>query len=411
MSQYDAKAESKAGFNPFDTAVAQNPHAHFKRLRDEAPVSGSPPPFQNFVLSRYEDVRWALKHPELFSSSADAVPIGQDRPLIPLQIDPPEHAKYRRLLDPLFSPKALSVMEDDARKLVNEIIDRFVDDETVDFHAAFAVPVPCTLFLRLMGLPQDHLEQFLTWKDQILRADAGLDDPIENHKASAAIRRDTGKAIYEYFAAAIAARRQDPTDDMLTYLVNAEIEGRRLTDEEVLDVCFLFILAGLDTVTASLDCMMARLAGHAEERRALVEDPSLTVGAVEELLRHETPVTGILRVTTEPVVRHDVEMKEHAIVTCLLHAANMDEREFPDPETVDFRREPNRHIALGAGPHRCLGSHLARLELRVALEEFHRRIPDYALVPGVTLEYTAGIRQVSPLPLVIRPAGTVGGGN
>lgn len=406
MSQYQnpPSGTPAEAFNPFDAEIARDPQKHFKAVRDETPVVSTPPPFRNYVVSRYEDVRWVLKHPELFSSSAEAVPIGQDRPLIPLQIDPPEHAKYRRLLDPLFAPKAVAVIEDDARKLVNEIIDRFDGSATIDFHDQFSVPVPCTLFLRLMGLPQEHLDQFLTWKDQILRADVDpedYDDASELIKAADAMRRDAGKQIYAYFSEAMEERRTKRTDDLLSYLVHTELEGRTLTDEEVLDVCFLFIIAGLDTVTASLDCMIARLARHPDERQALVGDPALIPGAVEELLRYETPVTGIIRLTTEPVELHGVTMEPRSMVTCLLHAADTDEREFPDPDEVDFEREPNRHIAFGAGPHRCLGSHLARLELRVALEEFHARVPEYTVPPEANLAFTPGIRAASPLPLLI----------
>jgi cytochrome P450 len=221
-------------------------------------------------------------------------------------------------------------------------------------------------------------------------------DPEEAQK----IRLATGKEIYAYFRDFIAVRRADPQDDLMTYLLTAELKGEKLSDNEVLDICFLMLLAGLDTVTATLGCNVAYLAANPAQRQSLVENKELLDGAVEELLRWETPVTGVPRVLKRDVTLHGVEMKEGELVTLLLGAANTDDGEFGDAEDVNFARERNRHLAFGAGAHRCLGSHLARMELRVGLEEWHRRIPDYAIKPGETPTYSSGIREVQYLPLV-----------
>ena len=348
------------------------------------------------VLVHHDDVQHALRHPDVFSSR-DAVQIGNVRPLIPLSIDPPDHVKYRRILDPLFAPKAVAPLEPEVRSLVTELIDAFIEEGEVEFNAAFAIPLPCTVFLRLLGLPLEDLDFFLRLKDNIIRP-AGRTLDEQN-----AVRAETGQEIYDYFNRVIDERSADRRDDLMSRFLVAEVDGHTLTREDILDICYLFLLAGLDTVTASLGCSVVYLANHPEHRNALAEDPSLIPSAVEELLRWETPVPGIMRTVAEDVELHGEQLNVGDQVTCLLGSANLDTAEFPEPDTVDFRRQPNRHLAFGGGVHRCLGSHLARLEMRVALEELHRRIPDYEIKPGETPRYGAGIRTVEYLPLVFTP--------
>ena len=182
-------------------------------------------------------------------------------------------------------------------------------------------------------------------------------------------------------------------------MIAADIAGEPLSRDEMLDICFLFLIAGLDTVTDSLDCFFVYLARHPEHRRLLIEQPDIVPGAIEELLRWETPVPGVARIALQDVEVGGCPISKGERVSPLLGAANTDPDEFADPDVVDFARSPNRHRAFGGGPHRCLGSHLARLELRVALREFHRRIPDYEIAPGTELKYTSALRSVESLPL------------
>jgi cytochrome P450 len=186
-------------------------------------------------------------------------------------------------------------------------------------------------------------------------------------------------------------------------LVQAEIKGDRLTETEMLDICFLQILAGLDTVTATLGCNLAYLAENPAHRQQVVDDPGKWDGAIEELLRWESPVTAIPRVLKQDVTMRDIDLKKGEMVTLLIGAANTDDDEFGNAQDVDFARSGNRHIAFGAGAHRCLGSHLARMELVVALEEWHKRIPQYQIKPGETPAFSAGIREALYLPLVWKP--------
>jgi len=382
--------------NLFSPEFAACPQPVYRELRSRCPVArqtfGDGP-----VLSRYEDVIWALRHPEVFSSEMELqMSLGTERPMIPQQIDPPAQTRYRKILDPRFSRKRMAEIEPDVRRHANQLIDRVIDAGGCQFGEAFAVPLPCHAFLSLMGLPQSELGRFLAIKDDIIRPHMKTLDPDEMTR----IREAAGKGIYAYFGEVIDDRRRKPGADLVSYLCEAEIDGERLTRNEILDICFLMILAGLDTVTATLGCNVAFLAANPGHRERIVRDPALIPAAVEELLRWETPVTGVPRVVKQDVEIHGTTLKAGELVTLLLGASNLDEAEFEDAERVDFERARNRHVAFGSGPHRCLGSHLARMELEVALEEWHRRIPVYAIAPGEVPRYSPGIREVQHLPLV-----------
>jgi cytochrome P450 len=378
-----------------DAAMNSCPQPIYAAMRAQSPVILDDD--QHALLVDHTEVMAALRDADLYSSDMDAVRLGNVRPLIPLQIDPPEHLKFRKLLDPLFSPREVGRLEPEVRRLTTELIDAFAADGHVELNTAFAVPLPCTVFLALLGLPDDELPRFLRIKDGIIRPPG-----IAGREADR-IRRETATEIYEYFEPVIEARRAQPRDDLISRFVVAEVDGERLSNENILDICFLFLIAGLDTVTATLTCSVAYLAQHPTHRDALADDLSQVPAAVEELLRWESPVPGVARVCTRDVEVAGQHLAAGTRVTVLLGAANTDDREFRDASTVDFDREGNRHLAFGGGIHRCLGSHLARLELRVALEELHRRIPDYELEPGTELQYAEGLRSIEHLPLRFTP--------
>jgi len=324
------------------------------------------------------------------------VGLGTERPMIPQQIDPPAQTRFRKILDVQFSRQRMAELEPAVRRHAGELIDRFADAGECEFDAQFAVPLPCRAFLSLMGLPQEDLDLFLELKNGIIRPPVAPRD-IE---AAKAYRKKTGKRIYAYFESLIDQRTASPRDDMMTYFTRVELDGRKLERTEILDICFLFLLGGLDTVTATLGCSMAYLASNPHQRRKLAENPALVPGAVEELLRWETPVMIVPRVMKQDATVGDVTLAKGSMVNLLIGAADVDESEFPDATRVDFERQRNRHVAFGAGPHRCLGSHLARMELRAALEEWHRRIADYQIKAGETPRVSPGIREVTYLPLV-----------
>lgn len=396
MEQNENPCPHTGVLNIIDPAYTAHPQPVYARLLESHRVAKSIA-MHSPILSRYEDVVWALRHPEIFSSEMDMkVLLGTKRPMIPQQIDPPRQTRYRKILDLRFSRPRMQALEPELRRHAQEVIDGFVARGECEFDSEFAVPLPCRAFLTLMGLPQEELDLFLELKNGIIRPPVPPMDMI----AASEYRIKTGERIYAYFEKMIAERRATPRDDMMTYLTTVELDGQPLSDEEILDISYLFLLGGLDTVTATLGCSIAYLASNPEQRQKLVAKPELIPNAVEELLRWETPVSLVPRVLKQNVTIGDVELREGALVNLLIGAANVDPAEFNDPTHVDFERENNRHLAFGAGAHRCLGSHLARMELRAALEEWHKRIPEYAIKPGAVPKVSPGIREQLDLPLV-----------
>ena len=382
-----------------DPEMAAHPQPVFKLMRDDMPVMemdmGSG---RGVLLSRKAEIDQALRHPDIFSSNMDAVDLKNKRPMIPLQIDPPEHKKFRKLLDPLFAPRKMALLDDQVSALANRLIDRFIDRGEVDFAKEFSIPFPSQVFLTLLGLPLDELDRFLVMKDGIIRPDHVTGKPYGS-KAVNDYQQKVADSVYDYFDEILDQREVERRDDLLSHFLSAEVEGDRLSREDILDICFLFLIAGLDTVTATLDCMFSFLAQHPEHRRQIVENPTVIPNAIEELLRWETPVMGVARVAVEETELGGCPIHKGDSVMIMLGSANTDETEFPDADEVRFDREVNRHIAFGGGVHRCLGSNLARLELRVALREWHKRIPEYEVEPGHTLVYTPSIRSIEHFPM------------
>jgi cytochrome P450 len=385
-----------------DDAMARNPQPMYRAMRETAAVV--PVDDSMVVVCRRPQIDELFRRADLFSSNMSAVDLQNVRPLIPLQIDPPDHKTYRRILDPLFSPRQMALLEEPITGLVNDLLDRFEGRDEIDFAKDFSIPFPSQVFLTLLGLPLEELPRFLAMKDGIIRPDhvTGRDRMSET---AVAHQRATAQSIYAYFEEVLEQRQQDgdDRDDLLTTFLHSEVDGRHLTREEILDICFLFLIAGLDTVTASLDCFFAYLADHPEQRRRLSADPAIIPSAVEELLRWETPVMGVMRVAAEDTELGGCPIRKGQQVSVLLGSANTDDEEFGDGDEVRLDRDANRHLAFGGGIHRCLGSHLARQELRVALREWHRRYPDYAVKPGHTLDYTTGIRSIDHFPMVLGP--------
>ncbi len=380
-----------------------NPQPLYKLLRDAGAAVDLGPPEEGgidsgsglgmVIVGGADDVRHVLSHPQVFSSGIDAVAIGQVRPLIPLQIDPPEHKNYRKLLDPIFAPRQVALLEDQTRTMVRELIEPIVAGGGCNLHQVLAEPLPTTVFLQLLGLPVSRAREFIDLKDGIIRPPVPSSERV-------AYTNEVGQKIYAILQEAIDLRQEERSDDFISLFLDAEVDGHRLTNEDVLDIGYLFFLAGLDTVTASLDCMFAYLAQHPEQRRRIVEDPTIIPRAIEEMLRWETPVPGVVRVTTEDTEIGGCPIAKGRTVIAMLASANVDERAWDEVDTIDFDRGENRHLAFGGGAHRCLGSHLARMELRVALEEWHRLIPEYRLPDGHQLLYHQELRSIENLELV-----------
>lgn len=347
-----------------------------------------------------DDIVAAGRNPALVSTNpmtGVAFGMGSEDPLIPLHLDGDVHRHYRKLLDPLFTPKKMAALEPDIRKLANELIDGFVGDGQCEFHGAFCVPLPSTIFLRLFGMPLEDMDFLIAMKDAILKNDGATRD--EKEAVGIAAGHQLRVRLHERLAERRASGRRH--DDLLDQFMHFEVDGHSLNDDEVVNIMHMFTIAGLDTVTSSLSCIVAWFATHPDLRRRVVADPALLAPAIEEIMRIESPVPSSgARWAVEDTEINGVPVKQGEMVYLCWASGNLDPSTFAHPLEADIDRTDNRHIAFAAGIHRCLGSHLARSEMRAAIDQLHHRIPDYWVTPGETVRYEfAGVRQAEYLPL------------
>jgi cytochrome P450 len=316
--------------------------------------------------------------------------------MVPIAFDPPEHTRYRRILQPFVGPRETAGWQPRVRSLVGTLIDSFIDRGHCDLVVELAVPLPAEVFLTLFGLPMKDRDRLIEWKEGLL----GSPMLIGGQPTEDVIR--VGAELFSYLVGHIEQRRGrvDVAEDLLGSLLADTSEGR-LSDEELLGLSFLFVLAGLDTVTSALSTAFAALAVRPRLRKQIAADPAVIPDAVEELLRMDGPVVFLPRVASQDVELGGETIPAGSEVQVAIAVANRDPAEHADPDEIDLRRQ-ERHYAFGGGPHRCLGSHLARMEMREVLAEWHSRIPEYELAPGFTprVEWPTGLVGLDTLPLV-----------
>jgi cytochrome P450 len=365
--------------------------AVFDRMREQSDVTfGDALGNEFWLVSRMDEIRHAFQTPEVFSNRAVS-PYDPDPSYkwIPEMLDAPEHTKWRQLLGPFFTPGTVDRMEESMRRQFNQIIDDVIERGECDFVHDVALRFPNTIFMELLGLPTADAEIFQAWETRILHGDVA---------ARAATAPAAMEEVKAYFAGLIAQRREEPKDDLLSKTMAFEIDGAPVQDDDLMALLLLLFMAGLDTVAMQLSYSFLHLATHADDRTRLVEQPALIPSAIEEFVRYYAFVTPGRKVVQDSELG-GCPVAAGQMVYLPLVSANRDPRAFPDADKVLIDRKPNPHIGFGAGPHRCLGSHLARRELRVALEEWHRRIPSYDVQPGVTLTEHGGQIGLDNLPL------------
>jgi cytochrome P450 len=359
------------------------PHKFMASLHDTHPpifFSTSEHASNAWMLTKYEDVYFVLRHPEIFTT-AGATPFPRDPNdyfyMIPLEIDPPHHRKYRSMIDPMVSPKAVAALEDSIRKLSNQLIDRFIDQGECEFTTDFGRPLPVSVFLNLMGLPQDMRDTFVGWAMGLLHSQD---------------RQIAGKCMQEtvaYLKKVIAEKTQRPDDAVLSTIVHKKVDGQPLTAQEIFGFTFFLFIAGLDTVFATLNNVFVWLAENPRRRKEIIANPDNLAGTVEELLRVFS-VTFSGRTLTQDYELRGVKMKKGDKVTSILPTANYDPAAFENPKEVDFHRPRKPNLAFAGGVHSCMGAHLARLEIKVCITEFLKRIPNFRLEEGTKIEYWPG---------------------
>ena len=333
-----------------------------------------------WLLTGYDDTMTMLRDPDNYTKNGMgqwAQSIGEDWLVVPTEVDPPIHNFYRAALNPQFSPQKMAAMKNDLRRRANALIDKFKDRGSCDFINEFSERYPIFIVLDLLGLPQDRMAEFLVWEKDML------------HSNDWDVRSNAVRKVVAYLRAEIAARRAHPQDDYITRIFDFTAEdGRKWNDEEVLGHCYNLFLGGLDTVTTMLGNIFTHLARYPEQQQELRDHPERIVLAVEEFLRVYGPVTAF-RIAAREVEIHGQKIMPGDYVSVSTSVVNQDPKLHDNPSEVRFDRKA-AHVALGGGIHKCLGMHLARLELQTALEEFLKAIPQFRLKDGFELGYFVG---------------------
>ena len=374
---------------------AGDPYPIYRELRATSPVHWND--VTNFwALLKYEDIRFVSSNPALFTSTK-GITIPDPDIANPVQegnlifTDPPRHRQLRKLINSGFTRRRVAILEPKIREIVRGILDDIEPGSVHEFAEEIAAPLPTRMIAELIGAPPDDWEQFRTWSD----AATGTADPEIELDALVAMGQ-----LYEYFQKLIAARRSEPRDDMLSVLAGAEIDDHRLTDADLLNFSYLLLVAGNETTRNLIALGTLALIAHPDQRRLLVDDPRLIPGAVEEMLRWNSPVVQMSRTATTDVEIRGQQISEGDAVVMLYGSANRDEEIFgSDAEEFKVTRHPNPHIAFGCGEHSCVGAQLARLEASVLFEELLRRFPELELVGEVDRMRATMVPGVKRMPV------------
>ncbi len=376
-----------------DPAWVGNPYPIWRALRDRCPVAHTERYGGVYLPTRYADIREVAYNPDRFSSRRVVVREGDYRVNSPpITSDPPDHRAMRMALIAPFTPQAVAKLEPQTRQACNELIDRIIKQAACDGAVDYAQHIPVRIIAHMLGIPAEHGDRFRSWITMALQ------EGVTNQ----AVLKQAEQEIAEYFAEQIARRRKEPGDDLVSFLTNARHpKGELFSDSQVLGALRLLLVAGIDTTWSAIGSSLWHLASHPDDRERLVREPELIGTAIEEFLRVYAPVT-MAREIVEDTELGGCPMRKAEMVMVSFPAANRDPEKFEDSDTVRIDRTENPHVAFGLGIHRCIGSNLARMEMRVALEEWLKRIPDFSLDPTRPMVWSEGaVRGPRLLPLIL----------
>jgi len=375
-------------YDIFDPGFVRDPYPVYDELRETCPIAHSDRWGGSYLPTRYEDVVAIAHDVDAFSSReilvtpSPTAAYGETAAVKapPISSDPPEHHWARRLILPVFAPGAVAKYEEGTRQLCHSLIDRFIHTGRADAAADYAQQIPVRVIASMLGVGTERADEFTSWVRGVL--EAGLTDPE--------VRLAARTNIINFFTEQIADRRANPRpDDLITELLHAEVDGQPVPDHHIIGTCNLMLVAGVDTTWSAIGASLWHLAGHPDDQQRLRDEPDLWPTAIEELLRAYAPVT------MARIVDHDTEvagcpMHADERVLMAFPAANRDPEVFDRPDEVILDRTHNRHVAFGSGIHRCAGSNLARLELRVALQTWLERVPEFELEDPDAVTWAGG---------------------
>ncbi|NMO03693.1 cytochrome P450 [Gordonia sp. TBRC 11910] len=401
-----AREDVTVDFDVYDVALAAPTDRFQERVAELAakgPVVWSPHYGGHWIVTSYHEIHEVLRDAQTYSSYPNNLVTNEAfGKFIPIELDPPEHTGYRKALQPLFGPVRMKKLTEDIRAIVTELLDGFTARGSAEYISEFAHELPARIFLALMDWPRSDAPIFSEATDIVL-----FGKPGGTEEESMQARAMAGFSMFGYFQKVIEDRRANPREDITSSLIHTEVEltdgVRLLNDEELNRMFFLLLIAGLHTVQGSLAWMIKHLVANPEQRQQIIDDPSVIPSAVEEILRIEAAIIPGRRATCDVVLGgQQIRAGDQLILT--LCSANRDGVEFDDPDVLDLMRHPNRHLSFGGGAHRCLGSHLARVELTIAMEEIHQRIPDYRLVESDPPVYhSSQVRGCARMPIEFTP--------
>lgn len=366
-------------YNPFLPEVRENPYPYYAHLRHHAPVYQIPE-VGFWAISRYDDVLHILRNPQTFSAATvyatmtgELNPFPPDAPAL-VSTDPPDHTRLRKLVNRAFTPRRVASLEAHIRRVVQQSLEQMAAQGEGDLMSDLAIPFPGVVIAELLGVPAERRADFRRWTENVVRATSGVGVVQEKYKEILQSHTE----FRAYLQEAIAVYRKKPADNLLSDLVRAEEENQRLTAEEIVSLALLLIVGGNETTTNLIGSSLLALFDHSQEFAKVRANAALVPQVIEETLRYDAPVQGLVRQTICEVELAGTRIPAGAVVMPLYSSANRDERKFPDPDRFNILRNTEGHLGFGFGIHFCLGAQLARLEAKVALEMLLQRFPRLA---------------------------------